>query len=91
MVYDSGTEELAHLEMVGTIVYQLTRNLTMDEIKASGFDKYFVDHNTAVYPESAAGVPWSAATIQSKADTIADLTENLAADGTISYAQHYVL
>ena len=77
---DIGSEELGHLEMVGTIVYQLTRNLTMEEIKASGFDKYFVDHNTAVYPASAAGVPWSAATIQSKADVIADLTEDLAAE-----------
>ena len=77
---DIGSEELGHLEMVGTIVYQLTRNLTAEEIKASGFDKYFVDHNTAVYPASAAGVPWSAATIQSKADVIADLTEDLAAE-----------
>ena len=77
---DIGSEELGHLEMVGTIVYQLTRNLTTEEIKASGFDKYFVDHNTAVYPASAAGIPWSAATIQSKADVIADLTEDLAAE-----------
>ena len=77
---DIGTEELGHLEMVGTIVYQLTRNLSMEEIKASGFDKYFVDHNTAIFPASAAGVPWSAATIQSKADVIADLTEDLAAE-----------
>lgn len=77
---DIGTEELAHLEMIGTIVYQLTRNLTPEEIKASGFDKYFVDHNTGVYPASAAGVPWTAAYIQSKADVIADLTEDLAAE-----------
>lgn len=77
---DVGTEELAHLEMIGTIVYQLTRNLTEEEIKASGFDKYFVDHNTAIYPASAAGVPWTAAYIQSKADVIADLTEDLAAE-----------
>lgn len=77
---DIGTEELAHLEMIGTIVYQLTRNLTPEEIKASGFDKYFVDHATAVYPASAAGVPWTASYIQSKGDTIADLTEDLAAE-----------
>lgn len=77
---DIGTEELAHLEMIGTIVYQLTRNLSMEEIKASGFDKYFVDHNTGIYPASAAGVPWNAAYIQSKADVIADLTEDLAAE-----------
>ena len=77
---DIGTEELAHLEMIGTIVYQLTRNLSEEEIKASGFDKYFVDHSTAIYPASAAGVPWSAAYIQSKGDVIADLNENLAAE-----------
>ena len=79
-VHDVGTEELAHLEMIGTIVYQLTRNLSPEEIKASGFDKYFVDHNTGIYPASAAGVPWTAAYIQSKADVIADLTEDLAAE-----------
>lgn len=77
---DIGSEELAHLEMIGTIVYQLTRNLSKEEIMASGFDKYFVDHNTAVYPASAAGVPWTAAYIQSKGDAIADLNENLAAE-----------
>ena len=77
---DIGTEELSHLEMIGTIVYQLTRNLTPEEIKASGFDKYFVDHNKGIYPASAAGVPWTAAYIQSKADVIADLTEDLAAE-----------
>ena len=80
MVQNTGTEELAHLEMIGTIVYQLTRNLTTEEIKAAGFDKYFVDHATAIYPASAAGVPWTAAYIQSKGDTIADLTEDLAAE-----------
>lgn len=77
---DIGSEELAHLEMIGTIVYQLTRNLSKEEIMASGFDKYFVDHNTAVYPASAAGMPWTAAYIQSKGDAIADLNENLAAE-----------
>ena len=77
---DIGSEELGHLEMVGTMVYQLTRNLTEAQIKEAGFDKYFVDHSTAVYPASAAGVPWSAAYIQSKADVIADLTEDLAAE-----------
>ncbi len=77
---DIGSEELAHLEMIGTMVYQLTRNLTEDQIKESGFDKYFVDHSTAVYPASAAGVPFKAAYIQSKGDVIADLTEDLAAE-----------
>ena len=66
--------------MIGTIVYQLTRNLSKEEIIESGFDKYFVDHNTGIYPASAAGVPWTASYIQSKADAIADLTEDLAAE-----------
>ena len=77
---DIGTEELAHLEMVGAIVYQLTKNLSMEEIKKSGFDQYFVDHTTGIYPSSAAGVPFTAAYIQSKGDPITDLHENLAAE-----------
>ena len=75
-----GTEELGHLEMVGTIVHQLTRNLTVEQVKAGGFDAYFVDHTTGVYPQFASGCPWSAATMQSTGDTIADLTEDLAAE-----------
>jgi spore coat protein JC len=77
---DIGTEELAHLEMVGTMVYQLTRNLSPEEIIKSGFDKYFVDHTTAVYPQAAAGLPWRAEYIQSKGDVLADLHEDLAAE-----------
>ncbi len=77
---DIGTEELAHLEMIGAIVYQLTRNLSMEEIKESGFDAYFVDHTTGVYPSSASGNPFTAAYIQSKGDMITDLHEDLAAD-----------
>ncbi|MGN1443250.1 MAG: manganese catalase family protein [Acutalibacteraceae bacterium] len=77
---DIGTEELGHLEMVGSIVYQLTRNLTPEEIKKSGFDAYFVDHTTGVYPVSSAGVPFTAAYIQSTGDVIADLHEDLAAE-----------
>lgn len=77
---DIGTEELAHLEMVGAIVYQLSKNLSMEEIKKSGFDQYFVDHTTGIYPSSAAGVPFTAAYIQSKGDPITDLHENLAAE-----------
>ncbi len=77
---DIGTEELAHLEMVGAIVYQLTRDLSMEEIKKAGFDSYFVDHTTGVYPCSAAGVPFTAAYLQSKGDPITDLHENLAAE-----------
>ena len=77
---DIGTEELAHLEMIGTIVYQLTRNLTPEQIKSGGFDQYFVDHGTGIYPASAAGVPFNAACLASKADVIADLNEDLAAE-----------
>ena len=77
---DIGTEELGHLEMVGTLIYQLTRNLSYEEIKKSGFDTYFVDHTTGVYPSSAAGVPFTAAYIQSTGDLFADLHENMAAE-----------
>ncbi len=84
---DIGTEELAHLEMVGTMVYQLTKNLTPEEIIKSGFDKYFVDHTTGVYPQAAAGLPWRAEYIQSKGDVLADLHEDLAAEGTMAKEQ----
>ena len=77
---DVGTEDLAHLEMVGTIVYQLTRNLTPEQIKAQGFDTYFVDHTTGVYPVAASGTPFSAATFSVTGDTLADLNEDLAAE-----------
>ena len=77
---DIGTEELAHLEMVGTLVYQLTRNLSPDEIEKQGFGTYFVDHTTGVYPQAASGTPWSAATIQVKGDPITDLHEDMAAE-----------
>lgn len=72
--------ELGHLEMVGTIIYQLTRNLTPEQIKKSGFDTYFVDHTAGVYPCSAAGVPFTAAYLQSSGDLFADLHENMAAE-----------
>ena len=75
-----GVEELAHFEMIGAIVHQLTRNLSDDEIRKGGFDAYFVNHTTGVYPSSAAGVPFTAAYIQSKGDVITDMTENLAAE-----------
>ena len=77
---DIGTEELAHVEMVCAIISQLTRNLTMDEIKRSGFDTYFVDHTAGIYPVSAAGIPFDAKYIGVKGDVIADLTEDLAAE-----------
>ena len=80
MLTDIGTEELAHLEMIGAIVSQLTKNLTPDEIKKSGFDTYFVDHTVGVYPVSAAGVPFDMKYIGVKGDPIADLNEDLAAE-----------
>ena len=80
LLTDIGCEELGHLEMIGAIVYQLTRNLTPEEIKRSGFDTYFVDHTTGVYPTAASGFPWSAAGMQSKGDLIADLSEDMAAE-----------
>lgn len=80
LLTDIGTEELGHLEMVGTILYQLTREMTPEEIKKSGFDVYFVDHTAGVYPTAASGFPWSAAAIGVKGDPIADLNEDLAAE-----------
>lgn len=80
LLTDIGTEELGHLEMIGAIVYQLTRNLSIDEIKKSGFDKYFVDHTTGVYPVAASGAPFTASYLQSKGDVITDLHEDLAAE-----------
>lgn len=77
---DIGTEELAHLEMVGTIVYQLTRNLTQEEIQKQGFDAYFIDHTTGVYPVAASGAPFNAACIAVTGDTLADINEDLAAE-----------
>ncbi len=77
---DVGTEELAHMEMICAIVYQLTRNLSLEEIKESGFDAYYVDHTTGLYPVAASGVPFTAAYFQSTGDPIADLSEDLAAE-----------
>ena len=80
LLTDIGTEELAHVEIISAILYQLTRNLSIDEIKRSGFDTYFVDHTTGIYPQAASGMPFSAATLQSTGDPITDLSENLAAE-----------
>lgn len=77
---DIGTEELNHLEMIGTIVYQLTKNLTEEEIKKAGFEDYFVDHTTGIYPQAAAGYPYTAASMQVKGDPITDLHEDMAAE-----------
>ncbi len=80
LLTDIGTEELGHLEMIGAIVHQLTRNLTVDQIKAAGFDAYFVDHTAGVYPTAASGFPWNAASMAVKGDVLADLNEDLAAE-----------
>lgn len=77
---DIGTEELAHLEMVATIIYQLTRDLSIEEIKASGFDKYYIDHTIGIWPQAASGEPWSATSIQSTGDPLADMHEDMAAE-----------
>ena len=83
-----GTEELAHMEMISAIVYQLTKNLSMEEIEKSGFDKYYVDHTLALWPQAAGGIPFNACVFQSKGDAITDLTEDLAADGATIQEQH---
>ena len=80
LLTDIGVEELGHLEMVGAIIHQLTRNLKDSQIQDSAFAPYFVDHTTGVYPTFASGTPWTAATMQVKGDPIADLTEDLAAE-----------
>ena len=77
---DSGTEELAHIEIVSAILYQLTKGLTVEQIKEGGMEAYFVDHTTGIYPQAASGMPFSTATLQSTGDIICDLTEDLAAE-----------
>ena len=77
---DIGTEELGHLEMIGAIVHQLTRNMTVEQVKAGGFADYFVDHTAGVYPVAASGAPFNAACLAVKGDVIADLTEDMGAE-----------
>lgn len=77
---DIGTEELAHIELVSAILYQLTKGLSVEEIKEGGMEAYFVDHTTGIYPQAASGVPFSASTLQSTGDIICDLVEDLAAE-----------
>ena len=77
---DVGVEELGHVEMVSAIIYQLTKNLTQEQIRQNGFDTYFVDHTTGVYPTSASGFPYTAASMASKGDVLTDLHEDLAAE-----------
>ena len=80
LLTDIGTEELAHLEIIGAILYQLTSDLDADQIIKEGFDTYFVDHTLGVYPQAASGVPFTASFLQSKGDPIADLVEDMAAE-----------
>ncbi|MEI3325326.1 MAG: manganese catalase family protein [Thomasclavelia sp.] len=83
--------ELAHVEIISAILYQLTTDLTIDEIKAQGFDKYFVDHTLGIYPQGASSVPFTAAYFQSKGDPITDLTEDMAAEqkARTTYDKHF--
>ena len=80
LLTDIGTEELGHLEIICAMVYQLTKNLTPEQAKTAGFDAYYIDHTTALWPQAAAGVPFTSLEFQSKGDAVCDLTENLAAE-----------
>lgn len=85
LLTDIGTEELGHLEMIGAIVHQLTRNLKEEQMRDPAFAPYFVDHTASVYPASAGGTPWSAATMQVKGDPMTDLVEDMAAEEAFNY------
>lgn len=87
LLTDIGTEELAHMELVSSMMRQLTRSLTDEQIENSGFYPYYVDHGPGIWPQSSGGVPFSAVAFQSKGDAITDLTEDLAADGTTTKEQ----
>ena len=80
LLTDIGTEELGHLEMICAMVYQLTKNLTPEQAKTAGFDAYYIDHTTGLWPMAAGGIPFNACEFQSKGDAITDLHENLAAE-----------
>lgn len=80
LLTDIGTEELAHMEIICSIVYQLTRNLTPEEAKAGGFDAYYIDHTAGIWPAAASGIPLNACEFQSKGDAITDLVEDMAAE-----------
>ena len=85
LLTDIGTEELAHLEIICAIICQLTKNITAQQAKTSGFDAYYIDHTSALWPAAAAGLPFNACEFQSKGDAIADLTEDLAAEQRTTY------
>ena len=80
LLTDIGTEELAHMEMICAMVYQLTKDMSIEDAKAAGFDAYYIDHTSALWPQAAAGLPFSAVEFQSKGDAITDLTEDPAAE-----------
>lgn len=84
-----GTEELNHMEMICAMVYQLTRNLTPEQVKASGFDAYYVDHTVGLWPQAAGGLPQNAIEYQSKGDALTDLFEDLAADAAMAQKQPF--
>jgi spore coat protein JC len=88
---DIGTEELAHLEMIGTICHQLTDKLSAEEMRQAGMDAYYVDHGLGIFPQSAGGIPWSAMGIQSKGDPITDLYEDMAAEQKARSTYEYLL
>ena len=80
LLTDIGTEELAHMEIICAMVYQLTRDMTLEDAKTAGFDAYYIDHTKGLWPQAAAGLPFNACEFQSKGDALADITENLAAE-----------
>lgn len=80
LLTDIGTEELGHLEIICAMVYQLTRNLTPEQAKTAGFDAYYIDHTTGLWPAAAAGIPFNACEFQSKGDAVTDIFEDLAAE-----------
>ena len=91
LLTDIGTEELAHFEMIGTIVHQLTRNLSMEEIEQSGLGPYYIDHTIGLWPQAAGGIPFNACEFQSKGDVITDLVEDMAADAPQIHLQPNLL
>lgn len=91
LLTDIGVEELSHVEIISAIIYQLTRNISIDEIKKSGFDKYFVSHTTGIYPVAATGEPFTAAYFQSTGDPIADLHEDMAAEQKARFTYDNIL
>lgn len=80
LMTDIATEEISHLEIVAAIIHQLTKDLTPEQIAASGFDKYYVDHTLGIWPQAAGGIPFNACEFQSKGDPVTDLVEDMAAE-----------